>query len=80
MVRDGRLADVEAIDDIAGAHRVVLGGDQAKDIEPGRIGQRLERRDQRLPFRRRQRDRIVRDGATALGPDLDAHGGILPQI
>ena len=42
MVRDGRLADVEGVDDLADVHRPRLGGQQVQDQDAGRVAERLE--------------------------------------
>lgn len=48
MMGDRRLRHVEAIDNLAGADRFVLGCNQAEDFEPGFIAQCLEDGDQAI--------------------------------
>src|SRR5690606_9207155 len=74
VVRDGRLRQVEAVDDVAHADGPGLGGDQPQDLEPGRVGQRLERADEALRFGRRE-GADGPDGAAAGGTRSGGHGG-----
>src|SRR4051812_15462850 len=79
-MRDGRLAHVKALDNVADTNRFSLGGDQAKDVEPGGIAQCPKERHELCPRLFAQRRSFSRDGTTVDGSELDRlHGARIAE-
>ena len=80
MVRDGRLADIESIDDVAHADWLMLRGNQLKDGEAGVVAERFEDGYEAILLVLREPCRFNWDGAAAAWPGFRAHGWSIAHI